>query len=89
MGWRSGRRKAAEIKAEIVILHDRDGNSLSVEYIKGELNLLDNPTTVHTNSPPLPYQLIAAGNYGNLNAMPSAEITVNKLTLPPLSAGAG
>ncbi len=72
-----------------MILHDRDGNSLSVEYIKGELNMLDNPTTVYTNSPPLPYQLIAAGNYGNLNAMPPAEITVNGLALPPVSAGAG
>ena len=72
-----------------MILHDRDGNSLSVEYIKGELNMLDNPTTVYTNSPPLPYQLIAAGNYGNLNAMPPAEIRVNGLALPPVSAGAG
>lgn len=72
-----------------MILHDRDGNSPSVEYIKGELNMLDNPTTVYTNSPPLPYQLIAAGNYGNLNAMPPAEITVNGLAPPPVSAGAG
>ena len=72
-----------------MILHDPEGNSLSVEYIKGELNMLDNPTNVYTNSPPLPYQLIAAGNYGNLNAMPPAEITVNGLALTPVSAGAG
>jgi len=72
-----------------MILHDREGNNLSVEYINGDLNMLDNPNTVYTNSPPLPYQLIAAGSDGNLNAIPPAEITLNGLALPPASAGTG
>ena len=33
-------------------LHDRSGQSLSVEYIKGQLNMLDNPTGVYTTDPP-------------------------------------
>ena len=70
-------------------LHDRSGQSLSVEYIKGELNMLDNPTGVYTNDPPLPYHLAAAGNYANLSAMPPAEMRINGLSLPPASSGAG
>lgn len=70
-------------------LHDRQGRSLSVEYIKGELSMLDNPTGVYTNDPPFPYHLAAVGNYANLSAMPPAEMNVNGLKLPPASSGAG
>ena len=70
-------------------LHDRSGKSLSVEYIKGELTMMDNPTGTYTNDPPFPYHLAAAGNYANLSAMPPAELTVNGLKLPPASTGGG
>ena len=70
-------------------LHDRSGKSLSVEYIKGDLNMRDNPTGVYTNNPPLPYHLAAAGNVANLKAMPPAEITMNGVRLPPTSSGGG
>jgi Penicillin V acylase and related amidases len=48
-----------------------------VEYINGELTMMDNPTGVLTNDPPLPHHLAAAGNYANLSAMPPAEMNVN------------
>jgi choloylglycine hydrolase len=70
-------------------LHDRSGKSLSVEYIKGELTMMDNPTGTYTNDPPFPYHLAAAGNYANLSAMPPAELNVNCLKLPPTSTGGG
>ncbi len=70
-------------------LHDRSGKSLSVEYIKGELTMMDNPTGTYTNDPPFPYHLAAAGNYANLSAMPPAGLTVNGLKLPPVSTGGG
>lgn len=70
-------------------LHDRNGTSLSVEYINGELTMMDNPTGTYTNDPPFPYHLAAAGNYANLNAMPPAEMNVNGLKLPPVSTGGG
>ena len=70
-------------------LHDSSGQSLSVEYINGELNMLDNPTGVYTNNPPLPYHLAAAGNYANLSANPPAVMRINGLTLPPASSGVG
>lgn len=70
-------------------LHDRSGKSLSVEYIKGELTMMDNPTGTYTNDPPFPSHLAAAGNYANLSALPPPELTVNGLKLPPASTGAG
>ena len=70
-------------------LHDRRGKSLSVEYMKGELTMMDNPTGTYTNDPPFPYHLAAAGNYANLRAMPPDELTVNGLKLPPVSTGGG
>lgn len=66
-------------------LHDTSGKSLAVEYINGELTMMDNPTGVLTNDPPLPHHLAAAGNYANLSAMPPAEMNVNGLKLPPTS----
>ena len=70
-------------------LHDSTGKSLSVEYIKGELTMMDNPTGVYTNNPPFPYHLATAGNYANLSATPPAETNVNGLRLPPVSTGGG
>jgi len=70
-------------------LHDRSGKSLSVEYINGELTMMENPTGTYTNDPPFPYHLAAAGNYANLSAMPPAEMNVNGLKLPPASTGGG
>jgi choloylglycine hydrolase len=70
-------------------LHDRNGKSLSVEYINGELTMMDNPTGTYTNDPPFPYHLAAVGNYANLSAMPPATMNVNGLQLPPTSTGGG
>jgi choloylglycine hydrolase len=70
-------------------LHDRSGKSLSVEYIKGQLTMMDNPTGVYTNNPPFSYHLATAGNYANLSATPPSTMTVNGLQLPPTSTGAG
>lgn len=73
----------------LMTLHDRSGKSLSVEYMKWQLTMMDNPTCTYTNDPPFPYHLAAAGNYAILRAMPPDELTVNGLKLPPVSTGGG
>ena len=68
-------------------VHDRTGRSLSVELIDGQLTMLDNPTGVYTNDPPLPYHLAAAGNYANLSAMETLENPVTLRENGPVIAG--
>ena len=43
--------------------HDANGKSIVVEYIKGELQITDNPTGVMTNDPPFQDHLNNIGNY--------------------------
>lgn len=50
------------------IVHDIDGNSLVIEYIKGALHLYDNPLGVITNSPTFDWHLTNLKNYHSLFA---------------------
>ena len=70
-------------------LHDRSGKSITVQYIKGGLTVMENSTGTYTNDPPFPYHLAAAGNDANLSTMPPAEMSVNGLTLLPVRTGGG
>ncbi len=47
-------------------LHDANGKSIVVEYLKGELVITDNPVGVLTNDPAFSDQLNNIGNYANL-----------------------
>lgn len=70
-------------------LHDSTGKSIVVEYLKGQLVITDNPTTVMTNDPAFAEQLNNIGNYANLTKVerPALEINGAKFNAP--SSGSG
>jgi len=70
-------------------VHDLQGKSIVVEYLKGELVITDNPIGVMTNDPPMPWQLINVGNYINLSPLEKDPITVEGETFAPPSSGSG
>ena len=60
-----------------VPLHDANGNSIVIEYIKGELVITDNPTHVCTNDPVLTEQFTNIGNYANLTNIEQNPLVIN------------
>lgn len=70
-------------------VHDTAGNHVVVEYVGGECNVYDNPTTVMTNEPPFPMQLAHLAEYSFLTADPPAPIEVGGLTLAAPGPGGG
>jgi len=72
-----------------VPLHDAQGNSIVIEYIKGELVITDNPTHVCTNDPVLSEQFINIGNYANLTNIEQEPLVINGATYQSPSSGNG
>jgi choloylglycine hydrolase len=70
-------------------LHDAKGRSIVVEYLKGELVITDNPTTVMTNDPAFRDQLNNIGNYANLTSVEKSPLVINGATYAPPSSGSG
>ncbi|MDH6249748.1 choloylglycine hydrolase [Polynucleobacter sphagniphilus] len=70
-------------------LHDANGKSLVIEYIKGQLVMTDNPTTVMTNDPVFRDQLNNIGNYANLSSMERPALVINGASYGPPSSGSG
>lgn len=69
--------------------HDANGKSIAVEYVKGELSILDNPSTVMTNDPPMPDHLKSIGNYVNLSKVEKPPLVINGATFLAPSSGSG
>ncbi|MGV2981911.1 linear amide C-N hydrolase [Camelimonas sp. ID_303_24] len=72
-----------------VTVHDASGASLVIEYIGGQLQLHDNPTTVMTNAPAFDWQIANLGNYLALSRYNPEPLKVGSLTISPPSTGAG
>lgn len=72
-----------------ITLHDATGASLVIEYIGGQLQLHDNPTTVLTNAPAFDWHVANLGNYLSLSAFNPPPLKVGSLTISPPSTGAG
>ena len=72
-----------------VPLHDANGNSIVIEYIKGELVITDNPTHVCTNDPVLTEQFTNIGNYANLTNIEQNPLVINGATYQSPSSGNG
>jgi choloylglycine hydrolase len=72
-----------------VPLHDASGNSIVIEYIKGELVITDNPTHVCTNDPVLSEQFNNIGNYANLTNIEQMPLVINGATYQSPSSGNG
>jgi choloylglycine hydrolase len=70
-------------------LHDQDGQSIVVEYLKGQLVITDNPLGVMTNDPPIAWHLANLGNYGNICSPDAKPLTINGEVFSPSSSGQG
>ena len=70
-------------------LHDANGKSIVIEYLKGELVITDNPVGVMTNDPPFRDQLNNIGNYANLTNIERNPMVINGATYAPPSSGSG
>jgi len=69
--------------------HDANGKSIAVEYIKGELQITDNPTGVMTNDPPFQDHLNSIGNYSNLSKVEKPPLIINGAKYAAPSSGSG
>jgi len=62
-------------------VHDARGNNIVIEFIRGEINIYDNPIGVMTNKPTFDWMLTNLRNYVNLDPYdrPSVNIAGNKI----------
>ncbi len=70
-------------------IHDAKGNNLVIEYIKGDLNLYENPNGVLTNFPTFDWQMTNLNNYTHLSASNAEPLKIKGLTLGGKFQGSG
>jgi choloylglycine hydrolase len=70
-------------------IHDANGKSIVIEYIGGQLQITDNPTSVMTNAPQISWHFTNIGQYANVTADPGASVTVGGKVFNPASSGTG
>jgi choloylglycine hydrolase len=70
-------------------LHDARGKSLVIEYIGGELQISDNPTSILTNAPQFSWHLTGLGNYAGLSTSDPKPMQVGDAKYGPPSSGGG
>jgi len=71
------------------VVHDAQGNSLVIEYVKGILHLYDNPLGIITNSPTFDWHLTNLKNYGALFSDSFKKLKKCVAVEPPLPKGSG
>jgi choloylglycine hydrolase len=70
-------------------LHDASGKSIVVEYIGGQLQMTDNPTSVLTNAPQFSFHLTNIGNYTDLSTTEPAPLKMGDASFSAPSSGGG
>jgi len=70
-------------------VHDAQGNSLVIEYVKGKLHTYDNPLGVTTNSPTFDWMMTYLNNFINLSPDNEPERKLTGLTLKQFGQGSG
>jgi len=70
-------------------VHDAKGDSIVIEYVKGELHVYTNPLGVMTNAPTFDWQMTNLRNYANLSAVNSRSVTVEGLKASGFGQGTG
>jgi choloylglycine hydrolase len=68
---------------------DQSGRAVVIEYLEGELHVIENPLGVITNSPNFTWHLTNLTNYLNLSPYGWPAIELENLTLKPSSLGSG
>jgi choloylglycine hydrolase len=70
-------------------LADKSGRSVAIEYLEGELHVIENPLGVFTNSPNFTWHLTNLTNYVNMSPYAWPAVKLENLTLKPSSLGSG
>ncbi|RJR42621.1 MAG: linear amide C-N hydrolase [Deltaproteobacteria bacterium] len=70
-------------------VHDAQGNSLVIEYVKGKLHIYDNPLGVMTNSPAFDWMTTYLCNFVNLSATNVPQLDLKGFTLHQFGQGSG
>lgn len=70
-------------------LHDAAGKSIVIEYVGGELQVFDNPTSVLTNGPQFPWHLTNLGNYAGLSTQEPSPLKLGDASFGAPSSGGG
>lgn len=69
------------------VAHDRGGNSLVIEFDRGDMKLFDNPVGVMTNGPSFDWHLTNLNNYTFLNNVDRSSGTFGKLKVVQPDSG--
>ena len=70
-------------------LADQSGRVVVIEYLGGELHVIENPLGVITNSPNFTWHLTNLTNYVNMSPYAWPAVEIENLTLRPSSLGSG
>ena len=68
---------------------DKTGKSIVIEYLKGELQIFENPLGVITNSPEYHWHMTNLRNHVNLSPVAIPAIKLEDIDFHPLGAGSG
>jgi choloylglycine hydrolase len=71
------------------VVHDLAGQSLVIEYLKGELSLSADPIGVITNSPDFAWHTVNLNNYVSLRAINRPATSLDDVPLAPIGQGSG
>ena len=72
-----------------VAVHDANGDSIVIEFIKGEQKIFDNPVGVMTNQPDFDWQLTNLRNYIGLDNNNIVSKRLGEYEIKPTGAGNG
>jgi choloylglycine hydrolase len=72
-----------------LVLTDRSGDSIVVEFVKGQMMIHDNLAGVLTNAPTYDWHLNNVRNYLSLTSTATAAVTVNNINVTELGQGGG
>lgn len=72
-----------------LVLTDRSGDSIVVEFVKGQMVIHDNVAGVLTNAPTYDWHLNNIRNYLSLTSTSTSAVTVNNINVTELGQGGG
>ena len=72
-----------------LVLTDRSGDSIVVEFVKGQMMIHDNLAGVLTNAPTYDWHLNNVRNYLSLTSTATSAVTVNNINVTELGQGGG
>lgn len=70
-------------------IHDSTGKSIVVEFVNGQMHVMDNPVGILTNSPTFDWQITNLRNFLNLSPYNPSPITANGITFVATGQGSG